>query len=70
MPFPQRQEFQNYERPAQLNGAPVQVKSEPGVKRDPYEEGTFVCCGLLLQHADGLTASIICFLIHPDELPH
>ncbi|KAL1750974.1 hypothetical protein FB107DRAFT_222894 [Schizophyllum commune] len=31
-------EFQNYERPAQLNGAPVQVKSEPGVKRDPYEE--------------------------------
>ena len=39
MPFSQRQEFQNYERPAQLNGAPVQVKSEPGVKRDPYEEG-------------------------------
>ncbi|KAL1685990.1 hypothetical protein GGG16DRAFT_65143 [Schizophyllum commune] len=33
-----RQEFQNYERPAQLNGVPVQVKSEPGVKRDPYEE--------------------------------
>ncbi|KAL1658726.1 hypothetical protein GGF50DRAFT_108330 [Schizophyllum commune] len=39
-----RQEFQNYERPAQLSGAPanqpppVQVKSEPGVKRDPYEE--------------------------------
>ncbi|KAL1703976.1 hypothetical protein EV121DRAFT_206768 [Schizophyllum commune] len=35
-----RQEFQNYERPAQLNGAaqPVQVKSEPDVKRDPYEE--------------------------------
>ena len=41
----QRQEFQHYERPAQLNGAPAnqpppaQVKSEPGVKRDPYEEG-------------------------------
>ncbi|KAL1712457.1 hypothetical protein EV715DRAFT_259489, partial [Schizophyllum commune] len=39
-----RQEFQHYERPAQLNGAPAnqpppaQVKSEPGVKRDPYEE--------------------------------